>query len=279
MSTQAPAPPSPAPGGPAPAGDVPLFYRRGFRRLLQQGLYVAATALLFWYIYDALNLREFGFGFLNDPAAFKVANQWLIDVDGVTSSRIEMYLVGVWASLRVVFVAILLSTVVGIVVGVSRLSSNWLVARMAMLYVEVFRNTPLLVQVVLVYAIFLVGAPIIQEVLNIGDFAFLSNRGLAIPWPVPDAGWWGAARLVRRRLGRAADRHRRGGHDRPPSTPGARARDRSTALRQPLGLRHLRRRRAGHVHRAGPAGQHRPPLRRGHPLPRRHGHPPRVRRS
>ncbi len=192
MSTQAPAPPSPAPGGPAPAGDVPLFYRRGFRRLLQQGLYVAATALLFWYIYDALNLREFGFGFLNDPAAFKVANQWLIDVDGVTSSRIEMYLVGVWASLRVVFVAILLSTVVGIVVGVSRLSSNWLVARMAMLYVEVFRNTPLLVQVVLVYAIFLVGAPIIQEVLNIGDFAFLSNRGLAIPWPVPDAGWWGA---------------------------------------------------------------------------------------
>lgn len=170
---------------------MPLFYRRGFRRLLQQGLYVAATGLLFWYIYDALNLREFGFSFLSDPAAFKVANQWLIDVDGVTNSRITMYLVGVWASLRVVFVAILLSTVVGIVVGVSRLSSNWLVARMAMLYVEVFRNTPLLVQVVLVYAIFLVGAPIIQEVLNIGDFAFVSNRGVAIPWPVPDAGLWG----------------------------------------------------------------------------------------
>ncbi len=191
MSAQAPAPPSPSSGGPAPSGSVPLFYRRGFRRLLQQGLYVAATGLLFWYIYDALNLREFGFGFLSDPAAFKVANQWLIDIDGVTNSRITMYLVGVWASLRVVFVAILLSTVVGIVVGVSRLSSNWLVARMAMLYVEVFRNTPLLVQVVLVYAIFLVGAPIIQEVLNIGDFAFVSNRGVAIPWPVPDAGLWG----------------------------------------------------------------------------------------
>ena len=191
MSAQAPAPPSPSSGGSAPSGAVPLFYRRGFRRLLQQGLYVAATGLLFWYVYDALNLREFGFGFLSDPAAFKVANQWIIDIDGVTNSRITMYLVGVWASLRVVFVAILLSTVVGIVVGVSRLSSNWLVARMAMLYVEVFRNTPLLVQVVLVYAIFLVGAPIIQEVLNIGDFAFISNRGMAIPWPVPDAGLWG----------------------------------------------------------------------------------------
>ncbi|MCY3567116.1 MAG: ABC transporter permease subunit, partial [Chloroflexi bacterium] len=192
MSAQAPAPPSPTSGGPTLSGSVPLFYRRGFRRLLQQGLYVAATGLLFWYVYDALNLREFGFGFLSDPAAFKVANQWLIDIDGVTNSRITMYLVGVWASLRVVFVAILLSTVVGIVVGVSRLSSNWLVARMAMLYVEVFRNTPLLVQVVLVYAIFLVGAPIIQEVLNIGDFAFISNRGMAIPWPVPDGGLWGA---------------------------------------------------------------------------------------
>lgn len=171
---------------------MPLLYRRGFRRLVQQGIYVAVTALIAWYVYDSLDLRQFGFGFLDDPAAFKVANQWLTDVDGVTNSRITMYLVGVWSTLRVVFVAILLSTLVGVVVGVSRLSSNWLVARLAMLYVEIFRNTPLLVQVVLVYAIFLVGAPIIQEVLNIGDFAFVSNRGLAIPWPVPDGGWWGA---------------------------------------------------------------------------------------
>jgi len=149
------------------------------------------TALVAWYVYDSLDLREFGFGFLQEPAAFKVGNQWPIEVDGVTNDRITMYGVGVIASLRVVFVAILLSTVVGVVVGVSRLSSNWLVARMAMLYVEVFRNTPLLVQIVLVYSIFLVGAPIIQEVINIGDFAFVSNRGVAIPWPVPNDGLWG----------------------------------------------------------------------------------------
>ncbi len=158
---------------------------------MQQGVYVAITAIVAWYVYDSLDLRGFGFGYLSDPAAFKVGNQWLIDIDGVTNSRISMYLVGVWSSIRVVFVAILLSTLVGVVVGVSRLSSNWLVSRIAMLYVEIFRNTPLLVQVVLVYAIFLVGAPIIQEVLNIGDFAFVSNRGVAIPWPVPDDGLWG----------------------------------------------------------------------------------------
>ena len=180
------------PSSPLPPSDpVPLIFQRGFRRLVQQGAYIGVTALLAWYVYDALNLREFGFGFLDDPAAFKVANQWITDIDGVTNNRITMYLVGVWSSVRVIFVAILLSTLVGVVVGVARLSSNWLVARLAMLYVEVFRNTPLLMQVVLVYAIFLVGAPIIQEVLVIGDFAFISNRGLAIPWPVPDAGWWG----------------------------------------------------------------------------------------
>ncbi len=190
MSAQAP--PSPAPqGGPSASGEVPLFYRRGFRHLLQQGIYVAATAIVAWYVYDSLDLREFGFGFLEDVAGFAVGSQWLIDVDGVTSSRWEMFLVGVWASVRAILVAILLSTLVGVIVGVARLSSNWLVARMAMLFVEIFRNTPLLVQVVLWYAILLVGAPIIQNVVNIGDFFFLSNRGIAIPWPVPSGGLWG----------------------------------------------------------------------------------------
>ncbi len=177
---------------PPSSSDAPLIYRRGVRRLLIQGVYVALTALVIGYIYTSLDLREFGFGFLNDPAAFKVGNQWLTDVDGVTNSRITMYLVGVWSSLRAVLVAIALSTVLGVLIGVARLSPNWLVAQMAMLYVEVFRNTPLLVQVVLVYTILLIGAPLIQDVATVGDFFFLSNRGMAIPWPVPDSGFWGA---------------------------------------------------------------------------------------
>ena len=191
MSAHAPASPSPPEGPPLPQGQVPLFYRRGFRNLLHQAIYVAATAIVAWYVYTSLDLREFGFGFLDDPAGFAVGSQWLIDVDGVTHSRRTMYLVGVWASIRAVLVAILLSTIVGVVIGVARLSSNFLVSKMAMLFVEIFRNTPLLVQVVLWYAILLVGAPIIQNVINVGDFFFLSNRGIAIPWPVPSGGLWG----------------------------------------------------------------------------------------
>ena len=123
MSAQAPASPPPPGGSLARSSEVPLFYRRGFRNVLQQAIYVAATAIVAWYVYTSLDLREFGFGFLSEPAGFAVGSQWLIDVDGVTNSRLTMYLVGVWASLRAVLVAILLSTIVGVIVGVMSWSS------------------------------------------------------------------------------------------------------------------------------------------------------------
>ena len=192
MSSSAP-PASAPPGSPPPGGvHVPIIHRRRFRDLLTQGAYVAVTALVFAYVLSALELRDFGFGFLSEPAGFAVGSQWLTDVDGVTNSRLTMYLVGVWSTIRAVMVAIMLASIVGVLVGVARLSSNWLVARIAMLFVEGFRNTPLLVQVVLWYAIILIGAPRIENALNVGDFFFLSGRGIAIPWPVPSAGLWGA---------------------------------------------------------------------------------------
>ena len=181
---------------PPEAAHVPLIHRRTFRDFATQGVYVAVTALAFAYVFVALDLRDFGFGFLDEPAAFNVANQWLVDVDGVTNTRITMYMVGVWSSIRAVMVAILLSTIVGVVVGVARLSSNWLVARLATLFVELFRNTPLLVQVVLIYSVFLVGMPLIQDVISVGDIVFISNRGVAIPWPVPNSGLWGAPHWI-----------------------------------------------------------------------------------
>ena len=176
-----------------PPDSTPFWYRRSFRNYLFQGAYLIATAVVIVYAINALDLREFGFGFLGDPAGIVVPNQWLIDYDGVTNSRFVMYLVAIWSSIRVMLVAIVFATIVGVLIGVARLSSNWLLARMAMLFVEIFRNTPLLVQIVLWYAILIVAIPPIQEVFRIGDAFYISNRGMAIPWPVPDPGWWGAA--------------------------------------------------------------------------------------
>ena len=179
------------PGGLPPPARTPLLFRRGARNLLMQGVYVAVTALVIFYVVQALGGRDYGFGFLNQPAAFDVGNQWLTNVDGTTNTRFTMYLVGIWATVRVVVVTILLSTVLGVAVGVARLSPNWLVAKLAMLFVEIFRNTPLFVQIVLWYAIVLFGLPRIESAINVGDSFFLSNRGIAVPWPEPDGGLYG----------------------------------------------------------------------------------------
>ena len=187
MATHAPQPPAGLPEPP----EVPLVYQRRIRDLLIQAVYVAVTALVIAYVVLQLGGREYGFGFLNQPASFDVGNQWLTNIDGTTNSRFTMYLVGVWSTIRVVVLAIALSTVFGILIGVARLSSNWLVSRLAMLFVETFRNAPLFVQIVLWYAVVLFGLPTIQNVINVGDFLFLSNRGIAIPWTVPDGGFWG----------------------------------------------------------------------------------------
>ena len=176
---------------PAPPAGVPILYQRRTRRWLVQAVYIAITVMVVGYVVSSLLGREYGFGFLNQPAAFDIGNQWLVDFDGTTSSRLTMYLVGVWSTVRVVAVAIALATVLGVVIGVSRLSQNWLLSKLAMLFVEIFRNTPFYVQVVIWYSIFLFGLPTIDQVINIGDSFFLSNRGVAIPWPVPQGGLWG----------------------------------------------------------------------------------------
>ena len=185
-----------APSSLPPPPPTPFLYRRGARNLLIQGVYVAATALAVFYVIASLGGRDYGFAFLNEPAALDIGNQWLIQVDGTTETRLVMYLVGVWSTVRVVLVAIALSTLLGIAVGVARLSPNWLLARLAMLFVEVFRNAPLFVQIVLWYAILLFGLPRIEDAITIGDLAFFSNRGLAIPWLEPDGGLYGASEWI-----------------------------------------------------------------------------------
>ncbi len=175
------------------AARVPLLYQGRARRWFVQLVYVAITALAAVYVVSTLGQREYGFGFLPQPAAFDIGNQWLVDFDGTTSSRLTIYLVGVWSTIRIVVVAIGLATVVGVLIGVARLSQNWLVAKSAMLFVETFRNTPLYVQAVIWYAILLFGLPGIAQVINVGDSFLLSNRGVAIPWPDQRGGLWGEA--------------------------------------------------------------------------------------
>jgi general L-amino acid transport system permease protein len=86
---------------------------------------------------------------------------------------------------------VILATVLGTIVGISRLSKNWLVAKCAQIYVEIMRNLPLLLQLLFWWALFRESLPGPRDALRAWDSFFLSNRGFKYPTPVPDpAHWW-----------------------------------------------------------------------------------------
>ena len=104
---------------------------------------------------------EFGFGFLTQESSFDVQFS-LIDYDG-SHSYARAYLVGLLNTLLVAFIGIILSTILGIVVGIARLSPNYLIERAAAWYVEFFRNIPLLLQIFFWYFAALRALPLPQD--------------------------------------------------------------------------------------------------------------------
>ena len=202
------------PAGQRPAGQARWGSRRTRRVLLQAGFAALLLLFLAYVVSRALTLG-LGFGFLNGRGGFAISHQFLTGYDG-SDSRLDAYLVGVFNTVRLVAVGLALATVLGVVAGVARLSGNWLVSRLAAVYVEVIRNTPLLVQIVFWYTAVLLQLPKISEGRALFDVAFLSNRALAVPWPEPRGQFalWlallvaaaAAAWTVRRRRARREER-------------------------------------------------------------------------
>jgi len=128
-----------------------------------------------------------GFGFLDNTAGFDVV-QALIPYDE-SSTYGRVLLVGVLNTLLVASIGIVLATVLGFIVGVAQLSSNWLVAKLARAYVEVLRNLPLLLQIFFWYFAVLRALPGPRESWGLGDLVFLNNRGLYLPAPVAESGF------------------------------------------------------------------------------------------
>ena len=139
--------------------------------------------LLIFTIYLSIRLStlELDFNFLSQPAGFSMLNQWLTDYQS-SDSRIIAYLTASFNTIRLVIIAIIFSTLIGLIVGLSRLSSNWLISKMALIYINIFRNTPLLVQIVFWCIAIFLNFPNISEGKNISELIFISNRGLVIPW-------------------------------------------------------------------------------------------------
>ena len=157
----------------------------GARNLFYQVLAVGAVAALFAWLalntVDNLERRNIstGFGFLEREAGMEIGES-AIDY-APSDSYGRAFVVGLLNTLRVAFIGIALASVIGLFVGLARLSRNWLVARMALAYVETLRNVPLLLQLFFWYALITEAAPAPREALNPLPGVFLSARGLQVP--------------------------------------------------------------------------------------------------
>jgi len=127
-----------------------------------------------------------GFGFLGSEAGFGII-QTLIDYSE-TSSFGRTFLVGLLNTLLVSALGVLLATMLGFLIGVARLSQNWLIAQLAAVYIEVFRNVPLLLQIFFWYFAVLRALPHPRDSLSLGEAVFLNLRGLYLPRPLPEPG-------------------------------------------------------------------------------------------
>ncbi len=129
-----------------------------------------------------------GFGFLGTTAGFDISVH-LIPYT-VESSYGRAFLVGLLNTLLVAAIGIVLATILGFVIGIARLSPNWLVSRLAATYIEVIRNIPLLLQLFVWYFALLGAMPHPRESYVLGAGFFLNIRGLMAPRPVLEAGFW-----------------------------------------------------------------------------------------
>jgi general L-amino acid transport system permease protein len=137
-----------------------------------------------------------GFGFLRKEAAFGIGESLIAYSPADTYGR--AFLVGLTNTLYVAAIGIVLATILGTVMGLARLSSNWLIAKLAQIYVETFRNIPLLLQLFFWWGLLNTVAPSPRQAWQILPDVFVSNRGIAFPVPVgnPAYGWIGIAFVV-----------------------------------------------------------------------------------
>ena len=155
------------------------------KKIVPQIITLAVVILVFgFFTYNAqINMDnrgiEFGYGFLKQESSFDVQFS-LIEYDG-SHSYARAYLVGLLNTLLVAFLGIIISTVLGVVVGIARLSPNYLIERSAAFYVEFFRNIPLLLQIFFWYFAALRALPLPQDAESIFGVFYLTIKGLFIP--------------------------------------------------------------------------------------------------
>ena len=161
-----------------------------FWQIVVVGIAIAVVAWLWSNAAHNLSVRRIstGFAFLGREAGMPIADALL--AYSPKNTYLRAFIVGVVNTLRVAVIGILLATVLGTLIGIARLSSNWLLSRLAAVYVEMLRNLPLLLQLLFWYVL-MQGLPAARAAWMPIDGVFLSNRGLILPSiPVGEGNLW-----------------------------------------------------------------------------------------
>lgn len=179
-------------GSGSQAAPIRISTRKNMKGLVYQALTLAILCLFVgWVIRNTIdNLARAnissGFGFLQGRAGFDIS-QSLIDFSS-NDTYAKALLVGILNTLLVAAAGIVLATILGFLVGVGRLSSNWLIARICEIYVELFRNIPPLLIVFFWYVGVLAILPQVKQSMQLPFSVFVNNRGIFLPKPVLDGG-------------------------------------------------------------------------------------------
>lgn len=201
-------------------GGVPFWRDPDKRAIVFQVIALLGVAFISYYLFTntQANLERqsiaTGFGFLDTEAGFEIGES-VIEYSAADSYA-DALLVGALNTLKVSFIGIIFTTIFGTIIGIARLSSNWLIAKLAAGYIEVMQNIPVLLQLFFWYAIFYESFPAPRQALNPIRGVFLCNRGLIFAVPEAHAahammGWafvaalaigWGLNRWGRQRQAR-----------------------------------------------------------------------------
>lgn len=163
------------------------------RAILYQVFTAAAVAFIGYYLIS--NVQEnmakqsiaSGFGFIEKEAAFEIGES-LIKYSAADSYGRALF-VGVLNTLKVSLVGIILTTILGTIIGVATLSKNWLISKLGFVYVEIFQNIPVLLQLFFFYALFYEAFPAPRQALNPVIGVFLTNRGIDFAVPAAHPAW------------------------------------------------------------------------------------------
>lgn len=165
---------------------IPFYRDIRIIAIIAQVVFALVVVLGIWYLYTNMmaglaraNLLP-TFSFLTTPAGFPIAESVIPYDPAMTYGR--AFIVGVLNTVRIAVTGVILATILGVFLGICRLSSNWLLRNTAVVYVEVVRNVPLLLQ--LIFWFLLTKAfPRVQESISLGGLVYLHNRGVTMAWP------------------------------------------------------------------------------------------------